>query len=112
RQRTGRRFTADIPMKLIAKAEGRGKRAPKAAGKVLNISLGGACIQLDSSMKMKKEQEFTLALTIPDKPSSQKKTPGKGKGRGSLTTRTGAKKAAETKIKATVAWTTKGGQVG
>lgn len=112
-QRTGRRFSTDLPMQLIAKAAGRGKRAPKASGKVLNISLGGACIQLDSNLKMKKKQELTLSISIPDSEIEFQRTrASKNKTtRASLTTKTGAN-SSETKIKATVAWMTKEGQVG
>lgn len=113
RQRTGRRFSTDLPMQLIAKASGRGKRAPKASGKILNISFGGACIQLDSSLKMAKKQELTLSLTIPDTSIEfQRARASKSKdNRASLTT-SNRGGASETKIKATVAWVSKEGQVG
>jgi DNA-binding response OmpR family regulator len=113
RQRTGRRFSTDLPMQLIAKASGRGKRAPKASGTVLNISLGGACIQLESNMRMKKKQELTLSITIPDLSIEFQKTRAvRGKSVRDDSTTKVSTKASETKIKATVAWMTKEGQVG
>ncbi len=106
-KRTGKRFNIELPMQVIAKAAGRGKRAPKSAGVVTNLSLGGACIQLDTSMKMKTEQELTLSVNIPATTRSSSK-PSK-----SLTVKSKAKaKTNDTKIKATVAWIAKDGQVG
>ena len=63
--RTGRRFSLDLPVQLIAKAAGRGKRAPKSNGKLINLSLGGACLQLESTMKVKKKQEITISIESP-----------------------------------------------
>lgn len=100
--RIGKRFDSQMATQLIAKAAGRGKRAPKVQGTILNLSLGGACIKLDGSMKMKKAQELTMTLSLPVDNSKRTTT---------------AKKAAvaaggETKIKATVAWTNGKGEVG
>jgi CheY-like chemotaxis protein len=64
--RIERRFFArEVPTQLVAKAAGRGKRAPKVTGKVHNISLGGACIKLDGLLKLKKQQELTMAVSFP-----------------------------------------------
>jgi len=107
--RTGKRFDMEIPMQVVAKAAGRGKRAPKSGGLITNLSLGGACIQLDTSLKMQKEQELTLSLSMAT--TSKAKKPAE-----KLTVKTKAKtstrKSPDTKIKATVAWITKDGQVG
>jgi c-di-GMP-binding flagellar brake protein YcgR len=99
KRRTGRRFTTKMPMKLVAKAEGRGKRAPKASGTLLNLSIGGACVQVESGVKMKKKQELTLTLTLPN-----------GVVEEGVKAKRNAKAApgVETKIKATVAWIAKG----
>ena len=100
--RIGKRFESKMDTQLIAKAAGRGKRAPKVQGTILNLSLGGACIKLDGSMKMKKAQELTMTLSLPA--HGKKKTGAKR----SATTALGG----ETKIKATVAWTNTKGEVG
>jgi CheY-like chemotaxis protein len=107
--RTGRRFPIKLPMQLIAKAEGRGKRAPKSKGHVLNLSLGGAMVKLDGSLKVKKKQEITVSIAFPG--STPAKTPTT-KGRSGASTEKKAPKGAETKIKGTIAWTAKGGHVG
>jgi len=108
-QRLGKRFDAGLQTQIIAKAEGRGKRAPKATGIVENISLGGALIRLDGPMKLKKSQELTVSIAFPvegapkvavAKKATSKKTP--------RTRATTAKvKTTETKIKVTVAWSRK-----
>jgi CheY-like chemotaxis protein len=98
--RIGRRFESSIATQLVAKAAGRGKRAPKVQGKVVNLSLGGACIRLEGQMKMKKAQELTMTLALPmvegKAPTLQESRPIMG----------------ETKIKARVAWINSKGEVG
>jgi len=126
KRRIGKRFDADLETKLIGKAEGRGKRAPKADGRLINISMGGACINLDSQMKMKKSQELTVSIAFPVKGALAKQaatlankaaippTPTKNlkKGVKPVNPKAGPKmKTAETKFKAKVAWVTKG-QIG
>jgi len=93
--RLGRRFLSDMETQLVAKASGRGKRAPKVQGKILNLSLGGAKIKLTGNLKMKKSQELTMTLTLP-MAEVLKPTPVTG----------------ETKIKAKVAWINGKGEVG
>ena len=44
--RIDRRYESSFETKIIGKAAGRGKRAPKVAGNVINISIGGACVEL------------------------------------------------------------------
>lgn len=107
KHRLVKRFETDLDSLLIAKAAGRGKRAPKVNGRVINISLGGARIELDGTMKMKKQQEITLSFKIPtpSKTKSKKKTT-KTKTTKSKTTRR-SNRGTETKIKANVAWYTK-----
>lgn len=128
RHRLGKRFGSAIQTQLVGKAAGRGKRAPKVKGKIVNISMGGACIALDGSMKMKKAQEFMVTLAIPDdetpekdtaaakskapskSPKTAKKpTPARGaKARETLT----RVSLTETKVKAKVAWVGANGKVG
>ncbi len=111
-QRLGKRFDTDLETKVIAKAAGRGKRAPKATGRVINISLGGACIALESPMKMKKSQELTLSISFPAEAKAKKK-PVKAvakpstknpRSRAALKTKV---PCVETKIKAKVCWVSK-----
>lgn len=122
--RLGRRFSSEMKAQLIAKAAGRGKRAPKVQGKMMNISLGGACIKLDpSSSKVKKAQELTLTLTwseggpkLTEAVSASASTKGKSKGKAEVTppkkTLTTKSKQSEAKIKAKVAWISPDGQIG
>jgi DNA-binding response OmpR family regulator len=125
KRRIGKRFDADLETKIIGKAEGRGKRAPKADGRLTNISMGGACISLASQMKMKKSQELTISIAFPvkgalakhvaimSKKSAIPAAPVKAaKGKPAPKPKAGPKmKTAETKFKAKVAWVTKG-QIG
>jgi CheY-like chemotaxis protein len=104
-QRLGRRFETEIDSLLIAKAAGRGKRAPKVNGKLVNISLGGARINLEGAMRMKKSQEVTLSFCIPSSLVNKKKVAKKAVKKTKTTSR--PKKGVETKIKAQIAWYTK-----
>ena len=119
RHRLGRRFDTEVPTQLVGKAAGRGKRAPKVTGRIVNISLGGACVELDSNQgKVKKAQEFILTLPMFDEKPT-KAIPGATKKAATKTTAakkaTAQKKKAvgpETKVKATVAWVNPQGQIG
>ncbi len=64
-QRLGKRFPVNFKTMLIGKGAGRGKRAPKASGNVVNLSLGGACVKMTSPMKVKGGQELMLAVCLP-----------------------------------------------
>ncbi len=101
--RIGKRFESQMNTQLIAKAAGRGKRAPKVQGTILNLSLGGACIKLEGAMKMKKAQELTMTISLP--------ADGKKKAKASAKRAT-VPTGGETKIKAMVAWTNGKGEVG
>jgi hypothetical protein len=100
----GKRFDLDLAMDtmVIGKGAGRGKRAPKVAGEIINVSLGGVCVEISEPMKMKKDEEMTVMMSLPvasaavKKKTTARKAPAK-KARGS-------KKAAETKIKCKVCW--------
>lgn len=65
KHRLGRRFDIALDTIIIGKGAGRGKRAPKVAGTITNLSLGGACISLDAPMKMKNGEEMMVALSLP-----------------------------------------------
>ncbi len=123
RHRLGKRFESEIVTQLVGKAAGRGKRAPKVTGKVVNISLGGACIAIDGAMKVKKAQEFMLTLEVPDPsapaPKTEKAKPAaKGKPVKKVAPRALKTREAltapvlEAKLKAKIAWVGSDGQVG
>ncbi len=97
--RVSKRFDGDMETQVIGKASGRGKRAPKVDGKVMDISLTGARINHKGVFKVKKDEEVTLSLAIPSEMTVQSKA------------KKGAVKG-ETKIKATVAWSKSGGEFG
>jgi len=111
--RLGRRFDVAYKTQLIGKGAGRGKRSPKVAGKIVNLSLGGVCIALDGPFKMKGGEEITLSISLPvggdgssknasGKEPATKTTAAKGatRTRGTAT----AGKGAEARLKAKVAW--------
>ncbi len=100
--RLERRFMASFMTQLIGKAAGRGKRAPKVDGKVLNISLGGACVKLTGPLKVKKAQELTMSIELPPQEDEEKAIARKKK----------TLAVAESKIKAKVAWINAKGEVG
>ena len=64
-RRLVKRFTADFETLLIGKGEGRGKRAPKVCGTVLDMGVGGFMIESVDSIKMKKGDEVTVTLNLP-----------------------------------------------
>ncbi|MGE0171142.1 MAG: response regulator [Oligoflexales bacterium] len=105
RHRLDRRFETNLISELVGKAAGRGKRAPKVKGKVLNISLGGACVTVEGSMKVKKLQEFVVSLAAAPapKPAANKKKGAKASPPSTRKTLVADKDVA-TKIKAKVAW--------
>jgi CheY-like chemotaxis protein len=102
KHRLERRFSASFMTQLVGKAAGRGKRAPKVDGKVLNISLGGACVKLQGPLKVKKAQELTMSIELPSGEEEGKAAARKKK----------TLAAADSKIKATVAWINSKGEVG
>jgi CheY-like chemotaxis protein len=65
KHRIGRRFDVAIETLIIGKGAGRGKRAPKVKGKIVNLSLGGACLELDSPLKVDSGEEMTVSLNFP-----------------------------------------------
>ena len=75
--RLGKRFDMSLDTLIIGKGAGRGKRAPKVTGKIINISLGGACIELDEPMRLKDGEELIVAVPFldPNTPKPAKLTP-------------------------------------
>jgi CheY-like chemotaxis protein len=103
KHRLERRFNASFMTQLVGKAAGRGKRAPKVDGKVLNISLGGACVKLQGPLKVKKSQELTMSIELPAQDEE---------GKGATARKKKTLAASESKIKAKVAWINSKGEVG
>jgi CheY-like chemotaxis protein len=79
KQRVAKRFpsTLEMFMQLIGKGAGRGKRAPKVNGRVVNLSYGGACIELDKPLTIKSSEELTLAFSLPDSVATMQKAKAK-----------------------------------
>lgn len=65
RHRILKRFDVNYPTLLIGKGEGRGKRAPKFDGRLLNISIGGVCMAVNNPGKLKRDEEFMITLGVP-----------------------------------------------
>jgi CheY-like chemotaxis protein len=65
RHRLGKRFDVDFPSLLVGKGEGRGKRAPKFDGRLINISMGGLCVSFKDTAKMKRNEEFIVTMGVP-----------------------------------------------
>lgn len=108
--RLGRRFETKMITMIIGKGAGRGKRAPKVTGKIINLSLGGACIELDAPMKMRDGEEMMVALALPGDDAyglpaapTKKSAP---KGRAAAATKHEAP-LPEARIKCTIAWVDK-----
>lgn len=99
--RLEKRFETAFNTQLVGKATGRGKRAPKVGGTIVNISIGGACVKLDGSLKMKKAQELTMSIELPEEGAKASKKKGAA-----------SAASAEAKIKATVAWVSPKGEIG
>jgi CheY-like chemotaxis protein len=121
KHRLGRRFTAQMETMIIGKGAGRGKRAPKVTGRIVNLSLGGACIELDAPLKMKNGEEMLVALSLPGgelalelEAAPEKKAPVPASTAKARSTANAKKEKAvakptipEARIKCTVAWVDK-----
>lgn len=66
RHRLGKRFDVNYPSLMIGKGEGRGKRAPKFDGRLINISMGGLCLSFASSANLKRDEEFVVTMGVPE----------------------------------------------
>ena len=108
--RVDRRFVVDIDTQLVAKAAGRGKRAPKVSGNIVNMSVGGVCVKLDGTLKLKKQQELTMTLSFPEagKSSTTKPKSKKTASKKKAAPKPSIKAVSDAKVKATVAWVSSG----
>ncbi len=107
--RTTKRFNTDIPCQIVVKADGRGKRAPKSFGKLVNLSISGACVLLDESFKPTKKQEITLTIgSAPPKKAAKKGATKKSPPKAA----TGKVKIKEFLLKGNIVWSQKTGQMG
>jgi len=112
KHRLGKRFGLQMETLVIGKGAGRGKRAPKVTGRIVNISLGGACIEFDTPMRVKSGEEMLVALSLPGTPGKEeprakeakKMLKPAAKGRAAATTRKAPKPAPETRVKCTICW--------
>lgn len=113
KHRLGKRFDLSIDTMVIGKGAGRGKRSPKVTGRITNMSIGGACIELDEPMRMKGGEEMMVALAFPGEEVKGKVgavakkpiAPSKGpKGRTAATTKKAKVVIPDARIKCTVAW--------
>lgn len=118
-----KRFETQIDATLIGKGEGRGKRAPKVSGNIINISIGGAFVQFNQQMKMKAGDEITLNLfqtLAGEEKTSKKSTKEKSASTGKSKSKSKKTKSALnpkdfdpttlknlSKIKANIAWASK-----
>jgi CheY-like chemotaxis protein len=118
KHRVGRRFDVAIETLVIGKGAGRGKRAPKVKGKIVNLSLGGACLELDAPLKVDSGEEMTVAFAFPEEiaassekevsPSRQAKSTTKvSKPKSSKTVQVEAEDgddASQARLRCTIAW--------
>jgi CheY-like chemotaxis protein len=65
RHRILKRFDVNYPTLLTGKGEGRGKRAPKFDGRLVNISIGGVCMAVNNPGKLRRDEEFVVTLGVP-----------------------------------------------
>ena len=127
KRRLAKRFDVDMDSRLVAKATGRGKRAPKVSGRIVNISLGGALLLMDHSDRLPKMKNVILSIMVPSdgktvfvpRPLLQAVPNAPLKGKTKAKTKAKAKpvklpkiKVEEYKIKAEVAWIDAEGQMG
>lgn len=108
KHRVGKRFDISISTTIIGKGAGRGKRAPKANGKITNLSLGGCCIELESPIKFKNGEEMTVSLILPtseiESPQISVADKASLKSRAAFTTKSHTEQQVDSKIKCTIAW--------
>lgn len=103
KHRLVKRFDMEIETLIVGKGAGRGKRAPKVAGKIINLSMGGVCIELDELMKMKKDEELTVSMAMP-KAESKVKTSTTAKSKTTIKATKKKTDTAEVKLKCSLAW--------
>ncbi len=64
KHRIVKRFNSELDTELIGKNLSKNKKLPQVNGKILNVSMGGVCLQLDQNIKIKKSEELILALPL------------------------------------------------
>lgn len=73
KKRVTRRFLTELKAEVIGHGSGKGKRAPKAEGRIINIGIGGALVKLEESVKVKVGEEMVLKFSFQDHFKKQKK---------------------------------------
>lgn len=112
-ERVRKRYQTSLDVMLVGKGAGRGKRAPKVKGNVINLSIGGALLKLDNQLKMKIGEEVSLNLGIqagtgPERNVDASKKPARKKDATSeLASKSSPASKGLTKIKAKIAWANK-----
>lgn len=114
KKRVRKRYSTELDALISGKGAGRGKRAPKVKGNVINLSIGGALLNLENQLKMKPGEEISLTLYHAHKETKTKETAKKTKAKATVK-KTKAKKVAPKKpektsssrIKAKIAWSDK-----
>ena len=112
-ERVRKRYQTSLDAMLIGKGAGRGKRAPKVKGNVINLSIGGALLKLDNQLKMKIGEEVSLNLSLQAGVGPERKVDAETKKapRNEETANSSAENAVVskglTKIKAKIAWANK-----
>lgn len=86
-RRLVKRFCGNFDAQVIGKGEGRGKRAPKVKGSIVDIGVGGFRIESKDAIRMKKGDEVTVTLDFPEAILDEQKV-----------------KPAPVKLKASIAW--------
>lgn len=113
KKRVRKRYSTELDALISGKGAGRGKRAPKVKGNIINISIGGALLNLENQLKMKPGEEISLTLYHAHKESKSKASVKKTKAKTvakKAKTKTVAKKPEKTsssRIKAKIAWADK-----
>lgn len=96
-RRVRKRFGVEAQTMLVGKGAGRGKRAPKASGKIVNISIGGALVRSEESISLNEGDEVTLLLDFTEATPVIKRVAKEGEDMSSS--------AEQVKIRSTIAWT-------
>ena len=65
KRRFRRRYSTVIDALIVGKGAGRGKRAPKVRGKIVNMSIGGALLNLEHGLKFKTGEDISLTMFYP-----------------------------------------------
>jgi CheY-like chemotaxis protein len=116
KHRVWHRFDSEFAAQLVGKGAGRGKRAPKAAGSAINLSLEGACVRLAAALPVKAKEEVTITMQVPVVQDSAKVAQVAKKAAPAAKAKPSAKSSrssgmCEMTIKGRVCWLSHGGRM-